>query len=1330
MKRIITILVVLLICAGANAQSEVEVTATSGTTGPTMYATLKAAFDKINDGTHQGAITIKINGNTTESLSAILYQSGYNPPGKSDPQSNYTSVNIYPTVTGLTISGDLAAPLIDLNGADHVTIDGRVNATGSTKDLLITNTQIYYAASVSTIRFINAAANDTVKYCTVKGSSADQSSGGVLLFSTASSGLGNSNNAITNCNITNAEGNRPFYAINSVGSPGYENSNNTISNNNIFDFLNSSANSCGIFISNNSTSWNVTGNSLYETTPITGSYGWGIYISNISGNNFTISGNFIGGNAANCGGSALTIGSNANQFYGIHLNVGTASASNIQGNTIKNFAITSTVDPFYGIYLESGAVNVGTSIGNTIGATTGTGSIMLTNTTADATSYGIYINSAGTFDIENNNIGAITTVGSATIAHSFTGIFDGSSVMNTISNNTIGSATTPNSIQASSSGTSAAAQNVYGIYCQGTGTVAISGNTIANMSNAYASTSVTGGQIIGVLSTICSGSNTITNNTVRDLTIANANNAGTYQASVGGIVLNNTTAAAQTITDNTIYNLSNTYASFGGSVIGLYYSGSTTASAVSGNFIHSLSVTGASSTTASIYGIKINAGATTYSNNIISLGGNTATTIYGIYETGAESNDNNLYFNTVYIGGTVASLTIKSYALYSAVNTNTREIRNNIFNNARAFNNPIKTASTHFAAYFAATGGTLTCDYNDYYAAGTSGVLGYYGGYKTTLPIVTGQDAHSLNTNPSFASAGGTAALNYITSASLPGVAGTGITIDYAGTTRSATPTMGAYELAPASATWTGSESTDWNTPGNWSSSSVPFTTSDVTIPVTITDGVTYDPIVNQSSGTPAECKNLTIDLGAVLTIAPGKALTVNGTLTNSAGTAGLVIQSSAAGTGSLIHATNNVNATIQRYTTGSTDLTVFKYHFVSVPLTAAAAPTSNLFLGSYLENFSESTNSWVSMGASTTNSLDVTRGYMIYYPESSTTYSFAGPMNNGSFTALTSYSTGNGYNLVPNPYPSAIDWDAASGWTKTHIDNAVYIWPSNAGSGATATNYASYVNSVSINSGSRYISTGQSFFVHANATSPVLTMDNRVRLHNAVSFLKDAEIINNILRIHSVANNSDDEIVVRFTEAATTGFDGDWDAYKMQGGTEAPQLSSVASDNSNLSINSLPFSAGNVTVPLNFSLNTCADVTFTASSMESFTNNIPIYLEDLTLSKMVNLRQNPVYTFKYETGSAIDRFMVHFAGPIGTEELSANTGKAFISNGRLFIEVPGMKGQIADIRVYNSLGQLLSADKVMMNDIVRVDAPLNTGVFMVYVATSNQHFVTKVFNK
>jgi hypothetical protein len=408
--------------------------------------------------------------------------------------------------------------------------------------------------------------------------------------------------------------------------------------------------------------------------------------------------------------------------------------------------------------------------------------------------YAINIASTDVVNCQNNIIGSITAANAATNATNFFGIYKSATAgTTTISNNTIGSTTTASSINASSaSSTAANIQSVYGIQSLGTGTVTVDGNTIANMTNATTNaTTGSTGLISGIY--VSAGTNTISNNIVRDLTIANANTSITNTAAVTGIVLANATAASQTLSGNTVYNLSNSNASFAGGIIGIYYDGSTTASTVSRNFIHSLSVTGASSTTADLYGIKIASGATTYSNNIISLGGNTKTDVYGIFETGAASNNNSLYFNTIYISGSLVSgVTNTSYALYSAVTTNTRNFRNNILVNARS---TVSGASKHYALYIAASGGTISCDYNNYFVSGTGGVLGFYGADKTALPIVTSNDANSIITNPTFSSAGGTTATDYIPTVSGVAVTGTGITVDYASTTRATNVTMGAYEL-------------------------------------------------------------------------------------------------------------------------------------------------------------------------------------------------------------------------------------------------------------------------------------------------------------------------------------------------------------------------------------------------------------------------------------------------------------------------------------------------------------------------------------------------------
>ncbi len=791
------------------------------------YSTLKAAFDAINAGTHKGVITITMNASTTETSSAVLYASGTG-------SSSYTSIYIYPTITGLTITGNLGSPLIDLNGADNVTIDGRVNATGGTVSLVIINTNTS-GNSTSAIRFINNATNNTVKYCKIQGSNT-ATNGAILIFSTTASGTsGNNSNLVDHNEITCAGANRPKNVIYSIGSSTASNISNTISNNNIYNFLNPTDNSCGILLAEAvdtkgyNSDWSITGNSFYETTtfqPSGGSYNI-IYINTQNngtsyGDNFTISYNYIGGSGPGCTGTfSKTTGNN--YFWGIQLHVGIARASNIQGNTISNINYTNTGGPdWWGIYIDWGAVNMGNIAPNYIGAASDGGSITYSCDGNNGRFLAIHLQGDGNCYVQKNVISSITVNNTNSAnATSFWGIHQQARAnTNVISNNTIGSATTANSIRALSAST-ATAQTVIGYSGDGNGgTMTVSNNTIANLTNGTTNTTAdTKGKVYGIWA-FAGGSYTISGNAIHDLTIANANTqtgpvpgqGDNTSLSAGGILFSGSYDASHTISGNTVYNISNTHSSFAGTVAGVYFYGQPTVSSVQKNLIYGLS---SGSSSANIHGISIGGGVTTYSNNIITLGGNTTTSLYGIYEPGLSGSTSNIYFNTVYLSGSLTSGSMKSACLYNAGASSTRNFRNNIFVNARS--NSESGSGTHYAFYAAAIGGALTCDYNDYFVSGTGGTLGYFGGAKTVLPIVTGvtgNDAHSKNSYPVFASATpGTTAADYLpTASSLLGVTGTNITTDYdGGDARSATlPAMGAFEypVTTCTAPAIGSQST------------------------------------------------------------------------------------------------------------------------------------------------------------------------------------------------------------------------------------------------------------------------------------------------------------------------------------------------------------------------------------------------------------------------------------------------------------------------------------------------------------------------------------------
>ena len=177
--------------------SPVVVTATAGTTGPTGYNTLKEAFDAINAGTHQGAITIAINADIVETASAIL-NSGEVAPAV------YTSVAIAPNGGPRIIEGSFAGGVIKLNGADNVTIDGRIGGTG--RNLTVRNNSTASATGaiwLASVAAGNGASNNVIRNLEISaGATANVNSNttfGIAMSGTAlsatSNGVDNDNNS-------------------------------------------------------------------------------------------------------------------------------------------------------------------------------------------------------------------------------------------------------------------------------------------------------------------------------------------------------------------------------------------------------------------------------------------------------------------------------------------------------------------------------------------------------------------------------------------------------------------------------------------------------------------------------------------------------------------------------------------------------------------------------------------------------------------------------------------------------------------------------------------------------------------------------------------------------------------------------------------------------------------------------------------------------------------------------------------------------------------------------------------------------------------------------
>lgn len=523
---------------------------------------------------------------------------------------------------------------------------------------------------------------------------------------------------------------------------------------------------------------------------------------------------------------------------------------------------------------------------------------------------------------------------------------------------------------------------------------------------------------------------------------------------------------------------------------------------------------------------------------------------------------------------------------------------------------------------------------------------------------------------------------------------------------------------------WGGTVNHDWNTPGNWILNEVPQASHTVIIP---SAGITNFPVLTSSV---IQCADLTILSGANIHINPGEALTVTGVLTNKNGYDGLVIESDSSGTGSLLHNTANVPATIERYITGSNSVSIQKYNFVSIPLSTQNTGAGNLFPGANVYEFDENTNDWIPYSSELAFALNETKGYSLYYPGENITYPIKGHMNNDDFTPMVTWTKSQGpargWNLIPNPYPSSINWDLVT--TRNNVDNAIYIWPEAAP--GNSSNYYQYAGGVSNPEGALngQIGVGQSFFVHASSIAPSITLTNASRVHGDGLFVKNDSIIPNVLYLEASTSDSKDFAAIRFTWNASPEFDSNLDAYKLAGGSDAPQLSSVTANGTRLSINSLPISNDNIWVPLHFELNSSANVTFKASGMESFINDMPVYLEDHLLSGTINLSRQPEYTFAHTPTNSPDRFVLVFIGPYGVEQAIAQTeGKVYISGDFVFADIPAMDQMPVQITISDVLGRQFSSITEKMVGVTKFPAPGTPGIYVVRAISGSKIFVGKV---
>ena len=475
--------------------------------------------------------------------------------------------------------------------------------------------------------------------------------------------------------------------------------------------------------------------------------------------------------------------------------------------------------------------------------------------------------------------------------------------------------------------------------------------------------------------------------------------------------------------------------------------------------------------------------------------------------------------------------------------------------------------------------------------------------------------------------------------------------------------------------------------------------------------------------------EKLTIGKNSQVELMPGKNMTLYGDMDVQV-MGELTLRSDNSGTSSFIDngtITNIGNINVERYFTGNA------WHFISPPISDAL---SELFLDMYLQEFDETelpANAWkdiIPVGIT----LNAMQGYSVWSMENPNIVTYTGDLNTGNKSRSLSHSgsgNGDGWNLVGNSYPSVIDWDAPTGWTKpVGMNNSLYIWDQtiNYPSG----NYRYYVGAGGSNlggvgamGGTQYIAPGQAFFVNTQTDGVLLAMDNNVRVHDNVTFYKNTETNDkNILRLTVEGDNMLDETVIRFYEEASNGFDNMFDAHKLFV-ENIPQIYSVIPDQK-IAINTLPEINSDLTIPLGFQPGNNGMFQISIAGSNSFEQSVTVFLEDIKSNEIIELNENFPYNFNASTNDGPDRFILHFSVP-GEDLGNKQDIKIYACNNYIYIKNLS-SDVINEIHVYNLMGQETLKIRPTNDFIQKININTFSGYYIVEVRSTAQVITQKVF--
>lgn len=541
--------------------------------------------------------------------------------------------------------------------------------------------------------------------------------------------------------------------------------------------------------------------------------------------------------------------------------------------------------------------------------------------------------------------------------------------------------------------------------------------------------------------------------------------------------------------------------------------------------------------------------------------------------------------------------------------------------------------------------------------------------------------------------------------------------------------------------TWSATAaSTSWTTGANWVGGVAP-------------DGTKLESVVIQSSTnypvltTHTEVGELTVDATASITVNADATLDVyydvtnNGTITIENDGAFLSRENiPVSGTGDFIVKRDSPNYTNRYF-----------YSYWSTPIDESSSTIATIFPNvggyDYYWNASATNASW----NNDHTKMEVGRGYTFRANHFNVeTAIFKGKVNNGTieeevFYTVDSNTGESGYNIIGNPYPSAIRWESFQKDNSDEIEGTVYYWKQTQApvGDNLASDYIEYNSTGSnpLGAADGNIGTAQGFAVQAKSTgSGTVTFKNSHRVvanndqffrpnSNSTVFIPETSNtntannqLNGRMSLRISGNGLYATQLLGFIPEGTKNYEERFDGTFINEGSSLEFYSYIGTDK--MVIQALPeLVTTDFEIPLGYQVLSSGTYTIQIDA-EYLNSNFDILLEDRYKGIFTDLRQTS-YTFTTTPVEENDRFFIKVQGRNTLSVEDVSTGKeqtkVFFKDNSL--KIVTNRSDFKTITLYDITGKQITQRDYIESLLI---SELSKGIYVVKLTTDEGIIVAR----